>query len=302
MAAQMGLPQSYEAQKNVINLAQKQYVEAYRQEQKSNAEMKKWKDAGVDIDNTNLGDQQSIDVAVSKYISVNQGVDKITAENELNSALEERIRTSKEVISAEKDLNVAMKTWREGWMDAMAEEVIGAGDFAAVIGIGGRNVSEKTAAGGFSTARHGGTNKNDMNQSDLFAIQNQQATTYTPQLGKTFGSSANQPSALITHSDMLDDPMGDPAQATRNAQKLIQQGVVPVIPESSSQAIQAHADAMAGQTVANGTNASRSNITPVGMQTGDLINASAKQLGVDQPGLESQRKNSSSSNVIGTNV
>jgi hypothetical protein len=279
VASRMGQPQSYEAQKSLIDLAKKQYETAKQQQSESNAteNQQLWERSGVNLDDVSLGDRKSMDAAVTQMISKNPTISRDDAEIRLNKALQERIRTSNEVVDAEMRLADTMKTWREGWMDAMDEAIIGAGDFAAVIGIGNKNVGEKNAAGGVPTFRYGSTNNRDMSTAEQFAVKNQEATRYTTQQGTTFGNSATQESGLNRFTGVLDDDAGNPAKAVTNAVNQ-SNNPVPIIPETTSQATQAFADAAAEEVInLNKKNATLNIPKSAQLATGDLINADVKE-------------------------
>jgi len=283
-ASKMGLPQSYEAQQGVIKLAQQQRINAMKLMAASNAQAQDLKSSGIDIVAINAGKASKED-AVAKMMKQDSNLTKNDAEVRLQKILDQRIKTEMEVVAAGDKLAEATKTWREGWMDAMDELVIGAGDFAAVIGIGNKNVGEKMAAGGVSTNRYGGTNANNMNQADLFAARTQNATSFTADQNKVFGTSALGQSMLQKHSNMMDDPSGDPTKAIKTADLLATKGVV-TIREDENSAIQATRDSQTAQMVnanANGAQAFRKP-TPADISTKSYISAGVAYPGTDTPG------------------
>lgn len=282
-AAKMGLPQSYEAQKNVIDLAQKQATAANLQKMHSEAAARSQGIKIEDVDLINKG-EMTREQAVSNMMNTDKTLTMSTAEEKLNRALEERIRTSGEVVEADTKLAEAMKTWREGWMDAMDEMIIGAGDFTAVIGMGDKNVGEKTAAGGVSSFRHGGTNVANMNQSDLFAVRNQTATSFDIQQGQTYGTSATRTPGLSIYTDLYNKLNGDPAKAIQKAEIDAKAGRYPV-KENINAATQAGAES-AAENGLDGRSPNGPLTFPAGQALRDeeFLNASLMMVGSQQPG------------------
>jgi hypothetical protein len=289
LAEKMGMPQSYRALKDQVQLTYQQYQAYEKQfETQKGIIAGHEKTLGITIDyqsvlnNTKTTDQviaeAKAEAAKQGAEAAKQGKDITFYEQDIVTSIKAQVEAATKMVQTEGKLAELTKTWREGWMDAMEETVINAGDFAAVIGLGDKNVPEKIAAGGIDTFRYGGVNRAALDAYTLQQLRGSQAPMFTDQYGMMNGNIQN-PSPLMRLSgagqNVYQNGQGVAAAAA---------GIVPVLPGQSPLS-QAGIDQIS-QAVASGV---RQAIvyTPGAtgpMQPGDYAKAGIKWLGVDQPG------------------
>lgn len=190
LAEKMGMPQSYEALKNQVGLTydmlkmEKQRFDQYNSKAKSMGVSEN--EISAIISRRVSAEQLSKDIAASGRKD-QQG--RAVTEKEVYAALSYIVPTMTKITDLQGELAEQTKSWREGWLDAMSEQVINAGDFAAVIGMQDKNVPELIAAGAPDTFRYGGTNRRALNDYEANqARYGGNAFRYTSTYGVTQGN------------------------------------------------------------------------------------------------------------------
>ena len=275
-AEKMGLPQSYTALKNQVGLTYQLYEATKKRQKIENEEMSTWKARGVDVDAVQEK-RMTVDEAFSKF-QAQAGEDANAAQATFIKQLERRMKTSGEVLDIETKMAEMTKTWREGWMDAMEETIIGAGDFAAVIGLGDRNVPEVLASGGPASFRHGAVNTERLREDQLSQLRYQQASRFTDVHGRLNNNEIQKPSPLMVHSPVLQG-FGNPQMGI----ELARQGKV-LAETGQSQAAEAYASEQEAAMMGRSRGSTLNTGTPVDMKTGTYSDASVKPFETGQPG------------------
>ena len=288
LAEKLGMPQSYAALKAQVGLVN----DTYQSEVKRHAEYAKVTE-NIARQNGLLVDMKSLENGTKNIEAVRrEALESVTGTEEqraakniiVNTTLAEAMKNQVGSLTSMNQLTGKLadltKTWREGWLNAMEEQVANAGDFAAVIGIGAQNVPQKIAAGPTSTFKYGGTNANRLNDYQLQQSRSQFATRFTDQYGSINGN-IQQPTALQQYGNVASMPM-DYGQLADAVAKGVRDGSMPVVP--TGPASQAGIDAATEAAMrVNG----QSKYQPTGGSvptSADYLRTTVKNLETQQPG------------------
>ena len=288
LAEKMGLAQSYRALKDQIGLVYERYQlesKTYKQLEATTAKTNAQLGLHVDI-NSVINNTKTVEQARAEAIATAGGdTAKIAQINTfVNESLKKQIGSMTNMVQLEGKLAELTKTWREGWMSAMEEEVINAGDFAAVIGIGDKNIPEKIAVGAPDTFRYGGTNRAALDDYTMQQLRYGRAPRFTNQLGQIDGN-IQQPSPLMNYSNATAwNPQTQEALHSAIADA-VQKGITTVNMGGSPVAVSqmgniAEATLNASTTTVNGTGIVL-NINGQSLKLGEHLRASNKS---NQPG------------------
>jgi cytochrome c556 len=212
IASKLGLPQSYEAVQKQVT-ATKQVLEdnqkIYDQQQAIVTATEK--EYGIRIDTKSVVEgTKTVEQAVAEGIASSKNKqgkstkDVADAEAMVVQAIKKQVPAATEVTQATAKLLDITKTWREGWLDAMDEQITNAGEFSGVMSFGAQNVPGKMAAGAMGTFRYGSTNNQDIQRSQLQATPTS-FTTGAMSLTAPMGPSDLQKSGVgMTEQQALD--------------------------------------------------------------------------------------------------
>ena len=183
LAEKMGLPQSYSALKNQVALTYQQYQnneKVVAQQAQVVKQLEAQYQTTIDVQSV-LNGTKTIEQVIGEAKEKSLGTAKMTGEAEVAAvaAIKNQVGATTQMVNLEGKLAELTKTWREGWLDAMEETVINAGDFTAVIGMGGKNVPEAIAAGRPDTFRYGGVNRQAMDAYQARELQGTPALRFT---------------------------------------------------------------------------------------------------------------------------
>ena len=278
LAEKMGMPQSYRALKDQVALTYQQYQnneKVVKQQQDVVRQLEIQYKTSIDVQSV-LNGTKTIEQVIGEAKEKSLGTAKMTGEAEIAAvaAIKNQVGATTQMVNLEGKLAELTKTWREGWLDAMEETVINAGDFTAIIGMGGKNVPEAIAAGRPDTFRYGGVNRQAMDAAQQRELQSGQAPRFTDAYGNISGD-IQKANPLMKNSNVVS---WNPAQGVGAAAA----GMIPVLAPGQAGAAGMEA---AAQDVANRSGSRTfipANAGP--LAPGEYGAAGNKTLGVQQPG------------------